>query len=356
MCGTYELPRHYFGSHRRNFLKLTGVSTVLGLAGSALLAGPAYAALAEAQRDSVPAVAAPVASPLELLVLGSGGPGVTGRAGAGYIVLVDGAPRILVEAGPGTFARLGEAKLPLGNIDIALLTHLHIDHTGELPGLLKARAVAGDGPVNVQLFGPTGHRGKGNEATFPSTSRFISLLFGPDGAYSYLRDFAAPVTIRTTDIDASASAPRTPRVIYSAGGMVISAIAGHHGDAPAVIYRIDYQNHSITFSGDIDAKGIDNLRRIARNTDLLVFNCVVLDPPGSRPILYTFHSPPRTIGMVAADSNTKKLLLSHLSPTIDQNRASVEASIREHYSDSIVFAEDGMRLHDISEPAGTSRG
>ena len=68
-------------------------------------------------------------------------------------------------------------------------------------------------------------------------------------------------------------------------GVTISAIAGHHGDAPAVIYRIDYRKQSITFSGDIDAKGIDHLKRIAQHTGLLVFNCVVLDPPGSRPIL-----------------------------------------------------------------------
>jgi ribonuclease BN (tRNA processing enzyme) len=289
-------------------------------------------------------IAAPVAPPLELLVLGSGGPGATGRAGAGYVVSVDGEPRILVDAGPGTFVRLGEAKLSLAKIDIVLLTHLHIDHTGELPGFFKARAVAGDGPVNVRLFGPTGHRGEGDEATFPSTSHFIDLLFGPDGAYSYLRDFAAPVTIHATNIDASTNAPGPPKVIYSEGGLAISAIAGHHGDAPAVIYRIDYHGQSITFSGDIDANGIDPLRRIARHTSLLVFNCVVLDPPGSRPILYTYHTPPKTIGVVAADSETKKLLLSHLSPSIDQQRASVEASIRTHYKGPIVFAEDGMRL------------
>jgi ribonuclease BN (tRNA processing enzyme) len=288
--------------------------------------------------------AAPVASPLELLVLGSGGPGATGRAGAGYIVLVDGEPRIEVDAGPGTFVRLGEAKLSLAKIDIVLLTHLHIDHTGELPGFFKARAVSGDGPVNVQVFGPTGHRGNGDQATFPSTSRFIDLLFGPEGAYSYLRDFAEPLTINTTNVDASATAPKTPKVIYSENGLNISAIAGHHGDAPAVIYRIDYRNQSITFSGDIDANGIDNLRRIAQRSSLLVFNCVVLDPPGSRPVLYTLHTPPKTIGVVAADTGTKRLLLSHLSPSIDQQRANVEASIRKHYRGPIVFAEDGMRL------------
>ena len=34
------------------------------------------------------------------------------------------------------------------------------------------------------------------------------------------------------------------------------AMVRSHGDAPAVIYRIDYTGKSITFSGDIDAKGL----------------------------------------------------------------------------------------------------
>jgi ribonuclease BN (tRNA processing enzyme) len=289
-------------------------------------------------------IAAPAVPPLELVVLGSGGPGATGRAGAGYMVLLDGVPRILVDAGPGTFARLGEAKLSLAKTDIVLLTHLHIDHTGELPGLFKARAVSTAGSIHFQVFGPTGHHGVGDEASFPSTSHLIDLLFGPDGAYSYLRDFAAPMTITATDIDASANAAKAPKVIYTEPGLKISAIAGHHDGAPAVIYRIDYRNQSITFSGDIDGSGLDNLERIAQHTDLLVFNCVVLDPPGSPAILYTLHTPPKAIGEVAAYSNVKKLLLSHLSPATDQQRVSVEASIREHYHGPVVFAEDGMRL------------
>lgn len=289
-------------------------------------------------------VAAADAPPLELVVLGSGGPGATGRASAGYAVLVDGVPRVMVDAGPGTFVRLGESKLSLAKIDIVLLTHLHVDHTGELPGLFKAKAVSGTGPAHFRVFGPTGHRGEGDEATFPSTSHFIDLLFGAEGAYSYLRDFAAPLTIDTTDIDVSATASSTPKAVYAEHGLEIRAIAGHHGDAPAVIYRIDYRNRSITFSGDIDAKGVDNLGRIAQHTSLLVFNCVVLDPPGSPPVLYNLHTPPNAIGVVAANSGAKKLLLSHLSPATDQQRVSVEASIREHFRGPVVFAEDGMRL------------
>src|ERR1700692_1112070 len=80
---------------------------------------------------------------LSLLVLGSGGPGATGRAGAGYIVSLDGQPRILVDAGPGTFARAGEANVDFSRVDTVLLTHLHVDHEGVLPGLIKETIVAG---------------------------------------------------------------------------------------------------------------------------------------------------------------------------------------------------------------------
>ena len=285
------------------------------------------------------------AAPLELVVLGSGGPGATGRAGASYLVLVDGVPRILVDAGPGSFARLGEAKLSIAKTDIVLLTHLHVDHAGELPGLFKARAVSGGVPIAFRVFGPDGHDGTDGDASFPSTSRLIDLLFGKQGAFSYLRDFSAPMTITTTDIAAGLTTATTdpqPKTILTEGDLVISAVGGHHRDAPAVIYRIDHAGKSITFSGDIDADGLAGLRRIARDTSLLVFNSVVLDPPGSAAVLYTLHTPPKTIGEIADDSHVGQLLLSHLSPAIDNARAAVEASIARRYKGPTTFARDGL--------------
>ena len=64
---------------------------------------------------------------------------------------------------------------------------------------------------------------------------------------------------------------------------MITAIAGHHRDAPSIIYRIDHSGKSITFSGDIDPEGLANLRKIAQGTSLLVFNSAVLDPRKRRP-------------------------------------------------------------------------
>jgi ribonuclease BN (tRNA processing enzyme) len=281
--------------------------------------------------------------PLEVLVLGSGGPGATGRASASYVVFVDGVARILVDAGSGAFARFGEAHVSWSNLDTILLTHLHIDHTGELPGLLKSRAVASGGPIAFDVWGPTGAARRGENAYFPSTTELLHGLFGPTGAYAYLPDFSAPLTLRPHDIPAPVKdAPL--RSIFKQHDLEISAIAGHHGDAPAVIYRIDHAGQSVTFSGDIDANGLLALRRIAKGTDLLVFNCVVLDPPGSPAVLYTLHTPPHSIGEVAQGAGARSLLLSHLSPAVEQAHDGVLASIRRSYTGPISFAKDGLRV------------
>ena len=284
------------------------------------------------------------AAPLELMVLGSGGPGAAGRAASCYLVLIDGDARILVDAGPGAFTRLGEAKLSLSDTEIVLLTHLHIDHAGELPGLLKARAVSGGDPVLFNVWGPAGTANTHAGAYFPSTSRFLDQLFGPKGAFAYLRDFAAPISLRAHDIPAEIRSDPVSQVIFNEGGLVIRAVAGHHGDAPAVIYRIDYAGKSITFSGDIDAKGLPGLRTIATGSDLLVFNSVVLDPPGSPEILYTLHTPPRAIGELARQAGVHSLLLSHISPAVEKNQGAVLESIRRSYQGPVSLAADRARV------------
>jgi len=280
--------------------------------------------------------AAPAKPALEVVVLGSGGPRAFGRAGSSYIVLVGGKPRILVDAGPGAFLRIGELDLDLDKVDTVLLTHLHIDHSGDLPAFFNARALTSDGPITYRVFGPDG------AGLFPKTSRFVNLLVGEDGAFAYQKTFGAPESFTVRDLAISLDSPRTK--IVDEDGLIVEEIATHHSDCPSVAYRISYKGVVVVFSGDMDASALPNLVQLAKNADLLIFNCAVLDPPGSPSQLYDLHTPPRKIGEAARESGVKSLLLSHLAPDVEGEEAAVRKSIRASYAGPIAFARDKMRV------------
>ena len=280
--------------------------------------------------------AAPEKPALEVVVLGSGGPRAFGRAGSSFIVLVEGVPRILVDAGPGAFLRIGKLDIDLEKIDMVLLTHLHIDHSGDLAAFFNARALTSDGPITYRVFGPDG------AGLFPKTSRFVDLLVGERGAFAYQKTFGAPETFTVRDLAISLDSPRMK--IVDEGGLVVEEIATHHGDCPSVAYRITYKGVAVVFSGDMDASALPNLVQLAKNADLLIFNCAVLDPPGSPSQLYGLHTPPRKIGEAAHESGVKSLLLSHLAPDVEGQKAAVRKSIRTSYTGPIAFASDKLRV------------
>jgi ribonuclease BN (tRNA processing enzyme) len=279
----------------------------------------------------------PPKSALEVLVLGSGGPRAFGRAGSSYIVVIDGQPRILVDAGPGAFLRIGELDLDLQNVDMVLLTHLHIDHSADLASFFNARALTSDGPIDYRIFGPDG------AGLFPKTSRFVDLLVGNTGAFAYQKTFGAQERFTVDDLPISLNSSRT-KIVDENGGLVVEEIATHHGDCPSVAYRISYKGVVVVFSGDLDASALLNLVQLAKNADLLIFNCAVLDPPGSPSQLYDLHTPPKKIGEAARQSGVKRLLLSHLAPDVEGQQTAVRKSIHAAFAGPVTFASDTLRV------------
>jgi ribonuclease BN (tRNA processing enzyme) len=280
--------------------------------------------------------AAPAKPELEVVVLGSGGPRAFGRGGSSYIIVVEGTPRILVDAGPGAFLRIGELDLDLEKVDTVLLTHLHIDHSADVPAFFNARALTSDGPITYRVFGPDG------SGLFPKTSRFVDLLVAPDGAFAYQKTFGARELLSVRDLAISLDSQRTK--IVDDDGLVVEEIATHHGDCPSVAYRISYKGAVVVFSGDMDASALPNLVQLAKNADLLIFNCAVLDPPDSPSQLYDLHTPPRKIGQAARDSRVKSLLLSHIAPDVEGEKDAVRKSIGASFAGPVAFATDKLRL------------
>ena len=291
---------------------------------------------AKAQQPAAKHSVARVPPAMELIVLGSGGPRSFGRGETSYIVSIAGVPRILVDAGSGAFVEIGKLNLDLDKMDVVLLTHLHIDHSVDLPSIFNARALAADGPITYHVFGPDA----GGE--FPSTTKFLHLIFDRGGIYEYQRGFGVEETIDGKDLPTALNTPETE--IFSDGDLHIREIATHHGDCPSVGYRVEFKKQSITFAGDMDASALANLEQLAKGTDLLVVHAAILDPPDTPAILLTLHTPPKQLGEAAHVAGARRVLLSHIPPVVEDRQAEVLRSIRISYQGPVDLAHDGQKI------------
>jgi hypothetical protein len=126
-------------------------------------------------------------SGVALQVLGSGGPELQQkRASSSYLLWWNGQARVLIDIGGGAALRFGQADASVMGLDVILLTHLHVDHVGDLPALVKSSFFE-DRQETLPVYGPTGN------ANFPATSSFVRELFSsPHGAFRYLSELVTP--------------------------------------------------------------------------------------------------------------------------------------------------------------------
>lgn len=264
-------------------------------------------------------------------ILGSGGPELSDRrASASYLVWIDGRAKLLIDAGGGSLLHYERSGAALNDLDAVLLSHLHVDHTSDLPALIKANYFSGRAR-NLLVFGPTGN------ALMPSTTAFIGALFGESGAYRYLSgnlSGASRYQLVPRDVDASGAAPATVLTEPSYTG---TAVPVAHGPLPALAWRLDIGARSVVFSGDMSGANA-TLTGLAEEADLLIAHHAI--PEGTTGAGRRLHMPPSVIGTIAANANIGKLVLSHRMTRTLGREAESTAEIRRRYRGELVFAED----------------
>ena len=118
-----------------------------------------------------------------LQVLGSGGPELNdGRASSSYIIWKNGKARILIDMGTGSLFNFEKSHASLNDLDVILMSHFHVDHSNDLPGLIKASFFS-DRNRDLLLYGPGGNK------LMPSATKFVHALFGSTGAFHYLKSY-----------------------------------------------------------------------------------------------------------------------------------------------------------------------
>lgn len=283
-------------------------------------------------------------APVQVQVLGSGGPELVGqRASSSYLVWIDGKPRVLVDIGGGAALRFGEAGASVSDLDVILFTHLHADHTSDLPALIKSSSFE-DRARPLPIYGPAGNK------FMPSTVAFVRTLFDSTrGAYRYLGDFLSPLTRNTYklqpydigEIREKIGMPRKTgakiQSVFANNRLRAMATAVIHGSVPALAWRIEAGGKSIVFSGDTNGEG-GHLELLAAQADLFVAHNAV--PEGASGVERNLHMPPSVIGRIAHQAGVQQLVLSHrMRRTLGHETGTLD-SIRKYYAGPVAFAND----------------
>ncbi len=277
-------------------------------------------------------------------ILGSGGPELqTKRASSSYLIWIDGKARVLVDAGGGSALRFGESGAQMTDLDVVLLTHLHVDHSADLPALIKSSWFE-DRRRPLPLYGPGGNR------LMPSTVAFVRTLFdGTRGAYRYLGEFISPLDKNSYKLEPHDVREPPPRLgaprrkeplilpVFRNDRLNVQAIAVAHGPLPTLAFRVETGGKAVVFSGDTNGDGA-NLPALAAGADLLVAHNAV--PEGATGVERALHMPPSVIGEIARGARVKQLVLSHrMLRTLGREEETL-AAIRKRYAGPVEFADD----------------
>jgi ribonuclease Z len=251
-----------------------------------------------------------------------------------------GSRKLLIDAGRGTTIRLNQIGVPMGEIDVLLLTHYHSDHTSGIPdlwltGWLQSHFARRTTPFHV--IGPTGARTlmSGLEMAYRRDIeiRIADEQLPPEGVAVIVEEF---------DQDG---------VVFDQDGVRVLAFEVDHGAAitPAYGYRVEYDGRVAVISGD--TRYNENVIRYGEGADLLIHEVAIVRPElMSVPFIQRImahHTTAREAGMVFSRTRPKLAAFTHLvflaSETVPPaSVADVVAEARQSYSGPLEVGEDLM--------------
>lgn len=220
---------------------------------------------------------------MQVTILGSGTARPTARrASAGYLVeWTEGA--LLLDPSAGTYMRAIKAGLDPGRLLAVVLSHIHADHTADLPGLLWAWR-------QEKLETPL-------------------VIAGPAGTAGFLERARALYEDRTP--------ARVETFPWHARGISIEAFSAEHSEG-AVCLRIAAGGRTLAYSGDTSDG--DGVRAACRDADLALLECTASERKEG-------HLSPADCERIVEVARPKRVLLTHIGP---------------HVQPTLPAAEDGL--------------
>ena len=220
--------------------------------------------------------------------------------------------RIMLDPGPGTLLRCAKSRprIDPATLDAVILTHAHVDHSGDLSAVLDAMTAGGFRPRG-RLFAPQ------------------ECLEGRDAVVlAYLRKCVEGITVLG------------PHADYSLGPLAFGTSCRHMH--PLETYGLKLRLAGGTLAFLVDTLFFEGLIEEYAGADVLVLNVVRAD---TRPSTTIMHLTVEDARRIIAAVRPRKAVLTHFGMTmLEAHPREIAQKMTDELGVEVIAASDGMTI------------
>ncbi|CUH48707.1 guanitoxin biosynthesis MBL fold metallo-hydrolase GntH [Ruegeria atlantica] len=333
-------------------MRLNLIST-LGLAIAAICSTAASYSASETRKFYYPSTEPLGEAEMRVISLGTGTPNFRhSQASASWLVELGNGDKFLFDVGTGSLANLAALEIPYTYLDKVFISHLHVDHIGDLDSLYVGGWVS-NRTVPLRVWGPSGLEPQyGTAAAVDGLKQMLAWdVAGRRGNMP-----SSGGHIEVTEFDYSKK-----QVVYEQNGVVVQSWPAIHAIDGSVSYSLEWNGLKFVYSGDTNPNKwfVEN----AQEADLVIHECYLTvqqfidfknyDPERARLVATVVHTPPDACGKIFAMIKPRHAIAYHTFSDFDIAPSTI-AAIRETYDGPLTLGQD-MLVWSITEDAITVR-
>jgi ribonuclease Z len=264
------------------------------------------------------------------------------QAAACILIELGNGDKFIFDMGTGSMERLYALGIPLDYLDKVFLTHLHMDHMGDLPAFY-IYGPQNNRSVPLRVWGPGGGGTRpewGTKAALENVEKTWAWMTGTLAGTIDTRSFSLDVT----EYDWS----KVNNVIYEENGVVIRSIPAIHLEQ-AASFIMEWNGITLAFSGDTvpnkwwieHTKGVDfSIHECFLTPDQAVAKWG-FTPEEALNALTRVHATAALFGKVMALTRPKHAVAYHFQNDADTLPGVMEA-VQQSYDGPVDYAQDFM--------------
>ncbi len=270
------------------------------------------------------------------------------QAAACFLVELGNGDKFLFDIGAGSAERIAALQIPYNFLDKIFLSHLHLDHFGDLAAIFVGGALSGR-QKPLRIWGPSGAKPEyGTKYALEALQKMVN--WDVSGRQGLVDERGYHFEVKEFDYKG------VNQVIYQENGVTIRSWPAIHSLDGPVSFSLEWNGLKFVFGGDTYPNKW--FVKYAKNADLAIHESFVGVPEMIEKFKFTpqaalavgtqIHTAPPAFGKVMSEIKPRMAVAYHFFKDFDTT-ARINDGIRRTYDGPLSLAQDFMTWNVTKE-------